>query len=132
MEDEADAMRVDDVYSLDPIVQQLRRGASITQKAELHVLRREGVAVVEFQPLAQLELVHEPVRALLPRLGQAGRRVVAGQRFDQRVVQGVQEHERHADSGGLAGIEKRESDRDIEGHGQLTVRLGLRRDFSAP
>ena len=43
-------------------------------------------------------------------------------RLDQRVGQGVQEHEGHADPGRLGGIEKREGDRDIEGHGQLTVR----------
>ena len=124
-------MRVDDVHGLDPVVQKLRGGAAIAQKAEPHVFRREGVAIVELQSLAQLELVREPIRALLPGLGQAWRHVITRQRLDQRVVEGVQEDERHADSGGLGGIEKRQGDRDIEGHCQLALRLGLRRDVSA-
>ena len=132
VKNEADAMRVDDVHGLDPVVQRLRGGAPIAQEAELHVLRREGVAVVELQPLAQLELVHEAVRALLPGLGQTGRHVIAGQRLHQRVVQGVEEHERHADSRGLGGIEKRQGDRNIEGHRQLAIRLRLRGDVSTP
>src|SRR5229473_4717917 len=60
VQDEADAIRVNDVHGLDPVVQKVRGGAAITQEAELHVLRREGVAVVELEPLAQLEFVHEP------------------------------------------------------------------------
>src|SRR5438034_540087 len=60
-----------------------------------------------------------PVRTLFPRLGQARPHVVAGQRLDQRVVQGVEEDERCAESRGLGGIEKRGRDGGVEGDGQL-------------
>jgi len=35
-----------DVHGLGPVVLELRGGAAIAQEAELHVLRREGVAIV--------------------------------------------------------------------------------------
>ena len=124
MQDEADAMGIDDVHGLHVVVQELGRRASIALEAEPHVFRRKGVAVVEPETLAQLELVHEPVRALRPGLGQTGRHVIAGQRLDQGVVQSIQEHERGADSWALAGVEKGGRDRGIEGNRQLAVRLG--------
>ena len=127
---EAHAVRVDDLHRLHPLVQELGRGAPVALEAELHVLGREGIAVVEPEALAQLELVHEPVRALLPGLGQARRHVVAGQRLDQRVVQRIEKHERRADPRGLGGIEKRGGDRGVEGDGELAVRLGLRPGLS--
>ena len=60
--------RIDDVDRLHPVVQQLGGGAAVALEAELHVLRRERIAVVELETRAQLELVDEPVRALLPGL----------------------------------------------------------------
>ena len=112
-------MGVDDLDGLDPLVQDLGRDAPVAGEAELHVLGRERIAVVEPEPLSQLELVHEPVRTLFPRLGQARAHVVAGQRLDQRVVQGIEEDERCAESRGLGGIEKRGRDGGVEGDGQL-------------
>ena len=66
VEHEADPVRIGDLDRLHPIVQELRRRAFVTHEAELHVLGGERIAVVEFEPLAQLELPGEPVRALLP------------------------------------------------------------------
>src|SRR5260370_27389429 len=56
VQDEADAMGIDDVHGLHAVVQELGRRPSIALEAEPHVFRRKGVAVVEPATLAQLEL----------------------------------------------------------------------------
>ena len=132
VQDEPHAMGVDDLHGLHPLVQNLGRDAPVALEAELHVLGRERIAVVEPETLAQLEFVHEPVRTLSPRLGQARRHVVAGQRLDQRVVQGVEEHKRRAESRRLGRIEKRGSDGGVEGDGQLALGPALTDSFSSP
>jgi hypothetical protein len=95
-------------------------------EAPLHVVGGERIAVVEVETLSQLELVHEPVRALLPGLRQARRHVVAGQRFDQRVVQRIEEHEGRSDPRSLGRLEERGRDRNVEGDRDLPGRLDLR------
>jgi hypothetical protein len=122
---ESHAVRVDDIHRLHPVVQQLGRGAAVSLEAELHVVGREGVAVVKLEPLAQLEVVGEPVGALAPGLGQARRHVVAGQRLDERVVERVEEREGGAEPRRLGGVEKRGRDRGVERDGELAVRRPL-------
>src|SRR5262249_62394124 len=51
VEHEAHAMRIDNLYSLHPLVQHLGRCAAIAVEAELHVLGRERIAVVELEAL---------------------------------------------------------------------------------
>src|SRR5262249_57521003 len=92
----------------------------------------ERMGIGKAEPLAELELVHEPVRALLPRFGQTRRHVVAGQRLDQRVVERVQEDERRPESRGLRGIEKRGGDGRVERDRELTVWLALRAGRAGP
>jgi len=64
-------------------------GALRALEAELHVLGGEGIAVVELETLAELELVDALVRAHRPRLGEARRHEVAGHRLHERVVHRV-------------------------------------------
>ena len=94
-------------------------------EAELHVLGGDGIAVVEAETLTQLELIDEPVRAFFPGLGHARGHIIAGQRLDQCIVQGVEEDERRADPRGLGGVEEGGGDRGVEGNGQLSIRLAL-------
>jgi hypothetical protein len=94
-------------------------------EAELHVLGGERVAVVELQPLPELELVGALVRAHRPRLGQAGRQVVARHRLHERVVHGVHDPERGEHADDLGRIEPLGRQRDVERPAHLAVGLGL-------
>src|SRR2546422_2282939 len=67
--------------------------AFITLEAEFHVLGGDGVAVVKLEAAAQLELVHEPVRALRPRLRQTVAHLLPRHRADQRIVERIQHTE---------------------------------------
>src|SRR5262249_870110 len=60
---------------------------------ELHVVSRDGVAVVKLQPVAQLELVPEAVWTLGPRLGQTVAHLLPRQRTDERIVQRIEHSE---------------------------------------
>ena len=96
-------------------------------EAELHVLGGERVAVVELQPLAQLELVGLLIRAHRPGFGEARRQVVARHRLHQRVVQRVQHPERREHADDLGRIEPGRRERHVERPAHLAFRLGLRR-----
>src|SRR5262249_19811316 len=126
------AMGIDDLDGLHAIVQQLGGDTLVALEAPLHVVGGERIAIVKAQPLAQLELVHESICALLPRFGQTRRHVVAGQRLDQRVGERVQEDERRPEPWGLRGIEKRGGDGRVERDGELTVWLALRAGGAGP
>src|SRR5439155_16479828 len=96
-------------------------------EAELHVLGGEGVAVVELEPLTQLEVVDALVGADRPRLREARREVIARHRLHERVVHRVQHPERREDADHLRGIEPRRRQRDVERVPDLTLGLRLRR-----
>ena len=94
-------------------------------EAELHVVRRERITVVELQSLAQLEVVDALVRAHRPRLREARRHEVAGHRLHERVVHRVEHPERCQEAAGdLARIEPRRRQRHVERPAHLTLRLG--------
>src|SRR5262249_4730395 len=94
-------------------------------EAELHVFRRERIAVVELQTLAQLEVVRQPVPGHRPRLGEAGRHEIAGHRLHERIVQRVEHPERREKAAGdLARIEPRRRERDVERPTHLALWLG--------
>ena len=105
MEDETDAVSVDDLDRLHPLVQQLGRSPLVAQEAESHILGGERIAVVEGQALTQLEFIGQPVLALRSGFRQTSGHIVAHQGFDQRVMQGVGEHERRGDSSGIGRTE---------------------------
>jgi hypothetical protein len=52
--------------------------APVSLERELHVVRRDGIAVVELRVLPDHELVGESVLRERPRLGQARRHDIAG------------------------------------------------------
>src|SRR3989475_898182 len=85
--------RIDDLHMPDASSKFPGPRALITLETEFHVLGGDGVAVVELEAAAQLELVHEPVRALRPRLRQAVARLLPRHRADQRIVERIQHAE---------------------------------------
>ena len=119
---EAHARGADDLHVLHLLVEQLAPGA---REAELDVLGRERLAVVELDSLAQLELVRALVGADRPRLGQARRVVVAGHRLHHRVVQRIEDPEGRERAGHLAGIVPGRHQRDVDGEAHLALGLGL-------
>src|SRR6185503_17146727 len=120
---------VGNLHGLYSLVKQLARDAPVTLEGKLHIVGREGIAIVKLEALAELELVYEPVRAFPPRLRQTRRHVVTWQGLGQGVVQRVQELEQGAEDRGLRGIEKRGSYRGVEGDRQLAFRWALRLDL---
>src|SRR5262249_46847475 len=56
---------------LHAVVQELRRCALVALETDLDALGGERLAIVEREPFPQLELVHQPVRALRPRLARS-------------------------------------------------------------
>ena len=118
----AHAIGIDDDHLPHLVVQDLRALGAV--EAELHVLGGEGVAVVELQALAQLELVDALIRAHRPRLGQARGHEVAGHGLHERVVDRVEDPER-GEAHELARIEPHRRQGHVERPAHLA--LGLRR-----
>jgi hypothetical protein len=85
---------VGDLHRRDPLFQQGIGRAAIALEGELHVLGRDGIAVVELGARPDHEIIAEAVFRRLERLGQARRRHVARHRFHHAVMQRVQHHER--------------------------------------
>src|SRR5262245_47564997 len=119
-------MGIDDLNGLHLLVQQLGRGALVTEEAELHIFGGERRAIVEGQALTELELIDQSIRALCPRLRQAGRHIIPGERFEQRVMEGIQKHKGRCDPRRLGRIEIGRSDRSVKGDDELSLRLALR------
>src|SRR5262249_49352807 len=119
LELKADRERIDDVDLADASQEFLGAGAAIALEAELYVLGGQGIAVVELEPTAQLELVGQPVSAFRPRLGEAVAHLVAGQRAHHRVVDGIEHSEGRDLRWRGRRIEPRRGDRDVPGHDGL-------------
>src|SRR5207245_10519160 len=99
---EPDGQRMHDLHLPDARLKLFGSCTFIALEAELHILGRGGITVVELEPAAQLELVREAVRALAPRLGQTRAHLLVRLRAYERVVHPV----RRADgrgSGRFAG-----------------------------
>ena len=97
LEPEPDALRVDDLDRGHPRFQRGGAAALVALERELHVVGRERY------PLAEHELVGEPVVRDRPRFGEARRPRVARHRFHERVVERVQGEERRDHPGVSAG-----------------------------
>ena len=117
-----DMSRILDLDRGDPRSHQFVRGAAIAIEAELDVLGGDGVAVVEFGPVAQHEFVGEPVFADRPRFGKARRQVFARHRLHHRVVQRIEDHERRDHPGRLGRVEPARRQRDMHPAGQFALR----------
>src|SRR5207247_10393440 len=74
---EAHRQRIDGLDLSDTRLELRRARALVALEPELHVLGRDGVAVVELEPSAQLELIALGVGTLLPRLRQARTHLVS-------------------------------------------------------
>src|SRR4030095_15800894 len=81
---------------------------------------------VEGQALAELKLIDQSIRTLRPRLRQARRHIIPGERFEQRVMEGIQKHKGRSDPRRLGRIEIGRSDRGVKGDDELSLRLALR------
>src|SRR5439155_904229 len=86
LEPDAHALRIDDVHAGHARLQRRRAAAAVPLERELHVLRGHGLAVVELDALAKDELIGEAVLRHAPRLGEARRHRLPGQRLHDRVV----------------------------------------------
>ena len=106
-------------------IQFLGTRALVPFKAELHVVRRHGLAVVKLEPTPQLEFVGEAIRALRPRLRQTVAHLLSRQRTHQRVVQRIQDAERCDLRRSRRGIEPARGDGDRPGHDSLSCRERL-------
>ncbi|OLC00517.1 MAG: hypothetical protein AUH30_02350 [Candidatus Rokubacteria bacterium 13_1_40CM_68_15] len=123
VEVETDAVGPDDLDVADLLAH--LPGALAALEAEFHVLGREGIAVVELQSLAQLELVDALIRAHRPRLREARRLEIARHRLHQRIVKAIEDPEGRELADDLAGIEPEGRQRDVERPPHLAFRLGL-------
>ncbi len=116
LENEAHCQWIDDLHLADAQIQFLGAGAFVTFEAELHVVSRDGVAVVKLQPVAQLELVPEAVWALRPRLRQTVAHLLPRQRTDERIVQRIEHSEGRDLWWGRRGIKPGRGDGEGPGH----------------
>ena len=120
---EAHAVRIDDRDLPHLVVQDLRSLGAM--EAELHVLGGERIAVVELEPLTQLELVDALIRAHRPGFGQARRHEIAGHGFHERVVDRVEDPERREPLE-LAGVEPHGRQGHVQRPPHLPFRLWRR------
>ena len=116
---EAHGQGIDDLHLLHAGLELPGSGPLVALEAELHVLRGDGITVVEREPAAQLELVHLAVRALRPGLGQARPHLLPRQRAHQRIVDRVEHPEGCDLRRGGGRVEPARSDRDVPGHHRL-------------
>ena len=119
-----DAARIDDLHVPHAILEQLGGGALVALERELDVVRGHRVAVVELRVLAQDELVDEAVLRGRPGLGQARGVLPARHRLHERVVHGVEHHERVDERLGVARIEPLAGQRDVEPPGERALGRG--------
>jgi hypothetical protein len=96
------------------VLEELGAAALVAIEGELHVLRGDRVTVVELGILAEDELVGDAVLGQRPGLGQARGADIARHGFEQRVVQGVQHHERGDEGLGLTRIEPARDERHVD------------------
>ena len=121
---EAHPRGADDLDVAHPLFQDLADLRAL--EAEPHVLGGEGIAVVELDALAQLELVDLLVGAHRPRFGEARRHEIAGHRLHERVVHRVEDPERRDEARGrLARVEPGRRQSHVERPAHLA--FGLRR-----
>ena len=106
---------IDDLDLRDVFLQDLRPCALVPFEAELHVFRRQRVAVVKLQSRPQLELVRLAVRALLPQLREAWAHLVPGIRPDERIVDRIEHAERRDLRRRGGRIEPARRDRHVPG-----------------
>ena len=112
---------IDDLHLPNSLMEDL---GFIAQKAEFHILGGERVAIVEPQPLAQLEFIDQVIVALRPGFCEAGGHRVIGHRPDERVMQSIAEPEgSEADHGHLCRIEPGGGNGHIHGIAHLPFRL---------
>ncbi len=119
LEPEADVTGIGRLHRHDPLLERLARGAAVALEGELHVLGGDGVAVVKAHPLAQDELVGEPVLRHRPGLGEGGASGLPGQGLHHGVVQRVVDHEGRDDPRGLRRIEPCRREGDVHAPGDL-------------
>src|SRR5262245_28612064 len=106
LEAKADTARLRGLDRGDSLLEYRRGDAAVALERELHVVSRDGLAVVEPHPLAQHELIDEPIRRCTPRLRQAGRHTLVWCRLHERVVERVEEHERRDKARRLRRLEE--------------------------
>ena len=124
---EADLVRIDDLHCLDLPLEFRSARPLIPFEAELHVLRRERIAVVERDPLAELKRIRAPVGTLTPLRRQTGRHGVVGHGFDQRIMHGIEKHIRGDHASSLRWIEPGGRNGDVNRPGHLPAGSGFLR-----
>src|SRR5262245_59765595 len=124
-EPETHRERIDDVDLADARLELLGARPLVALEAELHVLAGDGIAVVELEPPAELELVGEPVRALRPRLRQAVAHLLVRHRAHESIVDRVDRAEGCDLRRRRRRIEPGRGDRDVPGYDDFSGRRGL-------
>src|SRR5205085_4018955 len=114
--------RIDDLDLFDMLLQRLGAGAVVAFEAELDVLGRDRVAIVESESLTQTELVGLAILALLPGFGEARTHLLPGIGADERVVNRVEHAERRDLCRRARRIEPGRRDRHMPGHDGASLR----------
>ena len=126
LHDEAHPARVDHPHLFHALLEELGPAAAVPLEGELHVLRGDGIAVVELDAVSQEELVGEAVLRRRPRLCQARRIEPARHGLDEGIVDRVEDHERRDGRLRLRGVEPLRGQGDVDG--KVDLPLGRRLD----
>ena len=109
------------------VLEQIVRGAAVAFERELHVVRRDRIAVVKCRAVAQHEIERQSVLGFRPGFRKAGRHRPPRHRLHHGVVQRVEHHERRNDARDVGRVEPDRGERDVHRPGQLPVRGGRAR-----
>ena len=96
---------VHDLHFADLLLDLFGAPAPVALEGELDVFSGHHVAVVELDALPEHELIDEAVLRHRPRLGQTRRAEAGWHRLHQRVVEGVEHHERDDGPFRVRGVE---------------------------
>ena len=132
MEHKPDVVRMDDLDGLDLLLQFRRPSPFVARKAELHVLGRKGITIVELDALAQLEIVGQAIGAFVPLGREAGRHVPVRHGFHQRIMQRPQADIRREQRPGLRRIKPRRRQGDVHRPRHLPSRGAFLRQGAVP
>ena len=77
VEHEAQAMGIEDLDGLHLLVEQRGEDSLVADEAIVHVFRGERIAIVKGHPLAQGEVIGQPIRAFRPGCRQGGGQGIA-------------------------------------------------------
>src|SRR5207245_1925370 len=125
LEAEANASRIRRLHGDHPLLQRLVGRPPVALEGELHVLRGDGVAIVEARVLSQDEFPGEMILGDRPRLGEIRGERLPRHGLHEGIVERVVHQEGRDHPARFRGVEPGRGERDVDAPDDLALRAGV-------